>query len=189
MRTLLAVARRAVVLVVGLVCSLAACDQQAADGAGATTGVPPAAADPPPSTVAGVTPEGFERVRARVTAADGEVCDLCVWLADEPQQRRRGLMNVTDLGDAEAMAFVYPRPTTTSFWMRATPLPLSIAFFDADGMFLDSFDMDPCTTPVCPHHPTPRQFTVAVEVPRGGLDAFLMTPDSSLELLDVACAG
>lgn len=176
------------VLVVGLMCSLAACDQGVSEGAATPTIVMPAPPSGAPSTLAEVTPQGFERVQARVTAADGEVCELCVWLADQPELRRRGLMEVTDLGEAAAMAFVYPRPTTTRFWMRDTPLPLSIAFFDGGGALLDSFDMDPCTTSTCPHYQTPAQFTVAVEVPQGGLDEFLMVPGSTLELLDLACA-
>jgi hypothetical protein len=188
MPTLREVARCAVVLMMGLVCSLAACDQGVSEGAATPTTLPPGSPTPPASTVPALTPAGFERVQARVTAADGEVCELCVWLADEPELRRRGLMEVTDLGDGAAMAFVYPRPTTTTFWMRNTPLPLSIAFFDADGAFLDSFDMDPCATSTCPHYRTPAQFTVAVEVPQGGLDEFLMKPGSTIELLDVACA-
>jgi uncharacterized membrane protein (UPF0127 family) len=192
MRTLRSVARRLVLLVVGLVCLLAACDTESSNTAPPSTANPTTLPSAPPSpaasTTQAVTPEGFDLVQARVTAADGEVCELCVWLADQPDLRRRGLMGVTDLGDGAAMAFVYPRPTTTSFWMRDTLLALSIAFFDAEGAFLDSFDMEPCTTPTCPSHPTPLQFTVAVEVTQGGLDELLMVPGSSLELLGLACA-
>jgi uncharacterized membrane protein (UPF0127 family) len=192
MRTLRSVARRSVLLVVGLVCLLAACDTESSNTAPPSTATPTTLPSAPPSpaasTTPAVTPEGFDLVQARVTAADGEVCELCVWLADQPDLRRRGLMGVTDLGDGAAMAFVYPRPTTTSFWMRDTLLALSIAFFDAEGAFLDSFDMEPCTTSTCPSYPTPVQFTVAVEVTQGGLAELLMVPGSSLELLGLACA-
>jgi uncharacterized membrane protein (UPF0127 family) len=191
MRTLRDVARRSVLLVVGLTVWLGACDQEPAErlpaGAVAPTTFQPAPSTPAPPTSSPVAPEGFELVQARVTAADGEVCELCVWLADQPELRRRGLMGVTDLGDGAAMAFVYPRPTTTSFWMRDTLLPLSIAFFDADGSFLDSFDMTPCTTRTCPNYPTPPQFTVALEVPQGRLGELLVEAGSTLELLDLAC--
>lgn len=142
---------------------------------------------PSPPTAARVTPEGFARTAARVTAADGEVCDVCVWLADTPQRRARGLMHVTDLGDADAMAFVYPRPTTAAFWMKNTVLPLSIAFYAADGAYLDAFDMEPCAADPCPSYPTAAAFSVAIEVPRGRLPDLLMTPDSTLELLGVPC--
>lgn len=133
-------------------------------------------------------PQGFSLRAAKVTAADGEVCEVCVWLADSGAERSRGLMGVTDLGPAQAMAFLYPRPTTTSFWMLNTPLPLSIAFFDADGAFLDSFDMEPCGGLVCPSYATAPDFTVALEAPQGTLPDLLIAPGSTLTLLDLPCA-
>src|SRR5262245_22192687 len=45
-----------------------------------------------------VVPEGFDQVAATVTAADGTVCELCLWLAATGEQRALGLMYVTDLG-------------------------------------------------------------------------------------------
>ena len=90
--------------------------------------------------MAGVTPaasidapQGFERVGATITKADGEECEVCLWLADTAELRRRGLMFVAGLGDADGMVFAYPEPRTGTFWMKNTILPLSIAYFDADG--------------------------------------------------------
>jgi len=96
-------------------------------------------------------------------------------------------MSVTDLGPADGMAFRYPRPTTTRFWMRNTLLPLSIAFYGPDRMFLDSFDMEPCVTSECARYPTPTDFLVAVETYRGELAEIGMVAGSSLELLDLPC--
>ena len=53
--------------------------------------------DPAP---VGEQPQGFTTIMARVTAADGEVCEVCLWLADTAEERGRGLMGVTDLGPA-----------------------------------------------------------------------------------------
>ena len=75
------------VLVVGLVCSLAGCDQEVSEGSAAPATVQPSPSTRPATTVPTVTPQGFERVQARVTAADGEVCELCVWLADQTELR------------------------------------------------------------------------------------------------------
>jgi uncharacterized membrane protein (UPF0127 family) len=134
-----------------------------------------------------VIPEGFGRTAARVTTEDGEICDLCLWLAESADQRARGLMSVTDLGPADGMAFRYPAPHTGRFWMKDTILPLSIAFFGPDGAFLDAFDMEPCTADPCRRYPTPGDFLVAVEVVQGRLDAVGMVPGSTLELLDLPC--
>ncbi len=153
-------------------------------GSGPTTNPAPMTG----SAVPGVQPTGVDTTRAVVTAADGTTCELCVWLADTASQRSQGLMFVTDLGVGDAMAFRYPESRTGTFWMKNTPLPLSIAFFAPDGAFMSSFDMEPCTTPSCPKYRTAEGFLVALEVPQGELAAFGVGPGSSLELLDLPCA-
>ena len=54
-------------------------------------------------------------------------------IADDPKERAQGLMFVTDMGPMEGMLFVYERPQRASFWMKNTPQPLDIIFFDPDG--------------------------------------------------------
>lgn len=135
----------------------------------------------------GVRPEGFDTTLARATLPDGSVCEMCVWLADTAPQRSQGLMFVTDLGPADAMAFRYPEPHTGSFWMKNTVLPLSIAFFAPDGAFMEAFDMVPCESDPCPSYPTPAGFSVAVEVPQGGLAELGLVDGSTLEILDFPC--
>lgn len=132
-------------------------------------------------------PVGFERVRATVTEPDGTICELCVWLADTNDLRRRGLMSVTDLGDADGMAFVYPGPHTGTFWMKDTLLPLSIAFFGPTGGYLDAFDMEPCTGEPCVQYRTPNDFVVAIETVQGGLAELGIVPGSVLDLTDLPC--
>lgn len=154
----------------------------------APTVEPGSDATAPEGAVAGV-PVGFDRVAARVTAADGAVCDLCLWLADTAPRRARGLRSVTDLGAADGMAFRYPEPHTTNFWMKDTLLPLSIAFFDADGAYVSAFDMEPCAADPCPRYATADGFTIAVEVPQGALADLDIGPGSTLELTDLPCAA
>lgn len=170
--------------------SLAACANDSSAAITAPTSAPTTA----PTTASGVTadgvvPEGFERVAATVTAADGTVCELCLWLAATGEQRQRGLMFVTDLGPADGMAFRYDAPYSSTFWMKNTVLPLSIAFFDAQGAFMDAFDMAPCTADPCLHYRTPRDFLVAVEVPQGGLAELGMAAGSVLSLADLPCVS
>jgi uncharacterized membrane protein (UPF0127 family) len=126
-------------------------------------------------------------VAGTATAADGTVCELCLWLADDGDRRALGLMYVTDLGGPDGMLFRYPGPTTAAFWMKNTVMPLSIAFFDQSGAFLDSFDMEPCAADPCRTYPTPNDFVYAVEVPQGGLEALAMTPGSVLAVSDLPC--
>ena len=168
----------------------------------------PAASEPIPTTAAGtagssdavtsvpvtataevsrVRPEGFETRQARSTLPDGTICEFCVWLADTADLRSRGLMFVTDLGPAQAMAFRYPDPHTGTFWMKDTVLALSIAFYAPDGGFLSSLDMEPCTTDECTSYRTATDFEIAVEVPQGELAELGLVEGSTFELLDLPC--
>jgi uncharacterized membrane protein (UPF0127 family) len=152
----------------------------------------PAESSPPgPSTTAipgtGRQPEGFTTIRAQVTDADGEVCEICLWLADDGDERRRGLMGVTDLGDAAGMAFRFDEPTSSTFWMFDTPTPLSIAWFAPDGHQVGSADMSPCIdteSSACPSYSPGSDYDLAIEVFAGGLEGLGLGPGSRVELLD-----
>ena len=62
--------------------------------------------------------------------------------ATEPQ-RQHGLMGRTYLSADGGMLFVFERPGRHCFWMRDTPLPLSIAFIDPAGRIAGLADMQP----------------------------------------------
>lgn len=166
------------------------------------TGAPPPTTSPPivgstPDTAAGVAPttsapdpvvpEGFEQRAATATKHDGTVCDLCLWVAANGDQRQLGLMYVTDLGGPDGMVFRYDSPTTGAFWMKNTVMPLSIAFYDRSGAFLDAFDMVPCTADPCATYQTPPDFVDAIEVPQGMLDRLGLVPGSVLAISDLPC--
>lgn len=94
----------------------------------------------------------------------------CALLAETEAQQGRGLMNRTDLGGYDGMIFRFATDTATSFYMKDTPLPLSIAFFDAGGRFVSAADMPPCINqPTCPTYNAARPYRVALEVPQGAL--------------------
>ncbi len=124
-----------------------------------------------------VVPEGFTTVTVEVTKADGEVCEVCMWLADNSAERGQGLMGVTSLGQADGMAFVWDEPTMGSFFMFRTIVPLSIAWFapttgDDGGALVSTADMAPCTSEdseQCERYPSSGEFTLAIEVLQGDL--------------------
>lgn len=66
-----------------------------------------------------------------------------VELAATPQQRERGLMRRTHLAADGGMLFVFEQPGRHCFWMKDTPLPLSIAFIDPAGRIVSLADMQP----------------------------------------------
>lgn len=139
------------------------------------------------------TPDGFEARVAVVTAPGGvDSSERCLWIADTSDRRARGLMGVTDLGSADGMAFVHEEPTTGRFWMKDTLIPLSIAFYDTDGMFMDVFDMEPCTATDpgdCPRYDTPAAYRIAVETRRGDAERLGLVGGSTIVITDRPCGG
>jgi uncharacterized membrane protein (UPF0127 family) len=97
---------------------------------------------------------------------DGTV-SLVVQVADTPTERQTGLMGREGLSPYDGMAFVWEEPLVTTFWMKDTLIPLSIAFWDADGRIISILDMDPCTEDPCPSYGPGEPFVGAVEVARG----------------------
>ena len=69
--------------------------------------------------------------------------DLNVRLATTPKQQAKGLMDVSKLPGNEGMLFCYPEEKILSFWMKSTPIPLSIAFFDRNKKIIQIEDLKP----------------------------------------------
>lgn len=114
--------------------------------------------------------EGFPCRTLTVRSSDGTVATSCVWAAATPELRERGLMGVTDssIGGGDAMAFVFPSTSTESFWMRDTPIPLTVVWVADSGAVLGSTDMVPCPSgTTCPTYAPPGRYALAVEVARG----------------------
>lgn len=122
-----------------------------------------------------IAPSGFRSVIITITHPDGSTTEHCVWIADDRPSQAQGLMGVTDpgLGGRAGMVFRFPGEVATSFWMKDTPLPLSIAWFDASGLFVSSADMSPCPVgePRCPRYSAAGPYQYALEVPEGTLNA------------------
>jgi uncharacterized membrane protein (UPF0127 family) len=64
-------------------------------------------------------------------------------IAVRDEEMQRGLMGRRDLGRNDGMLFVYARPQQMSFWMRNTPTPLDIGFFDQSGKLLEIYPLHP----------------------------------------------
>jgi uncharacterized membrane protein (UPF0127 family) len=119
-----------------LLVSLAACNRANAPGSAATT-------------------------HAVVTFAGGS--SLAVRVADTPEERTTGLMDVMALPEGDGMAFVYDEPSTDTYWMKDTLIPLSIAFVGDDGAIIAIRDMAPCRADPCATYGAGEPFTMAVE--------------------------
>jgi uncharacterized membrane protein (UPF0127 family) len=124
----------------------------------------------------------FEETRVTVRTAD-QVLSWCLLLASTAAQRSRGLMTVTDptLGGYDGMLFRYDADTEEAFWMRNTPMPLSIAFVSSAGTLVSAVDMQPCgDTPDCQLYPPVGPYRLAIEVRQGRISTLGITPASTV---------
>jgi uncharacterized membrane protein (UPF0127 family) len=142
---------------------------------------------PPGGRVSAVSLRGFGATYVTVgpgTGLHAPARPQCMLLASTTVQQERGLMNQTSLHGFSGMVFRFDRPTTVSFYMKDTLIPLSIAWFAADGGFLSSTTMEPCPpkTVVCPTYGPGQSYGLAIEVPKGGLGALGIGPGSSVQL-------
>ena len=93
---------------------------------------------------------------------DGHSIDVQV--AARYLERLRGLQGRTQLGPEEGMLFVYPNEQDLEFWMRNTPLPLDLGFFDSRGALVSISALEPYETRKTK---APRPSRYALEMPRG----------------------
>jgi uncharacterized membrane protein (UPF0127 family) len=171
-----------VVFVLGLLSFIAKGADQPADPylkPAAASGSVPSITVPGVTVPARVQVPGYGEIAFRVTAGP----KLCALLAQTAAQQARGLMQRSDLAGHAAMLFVFAADTKDSFYMRNTPIPLSIAWFDSAGRWVSQTDMAPCADkPNCPTYAAARAYRYAVEVPQGGLSGLGVGPGSTISV-------
>lgn len=87
-----------------------------------------------------------------------------VEVAATEASRQHGLMERRSLPADQGMLFVFDSPAVQCFWMKNTPLPLSIAFIDTQGVILAITDMQPQSRAV---HCPPGPILYALEMQQG----------------------
>jgi uncharacterized membrane protein (UPF0127 family) len=121
------------------------------------------------------------RTRVVVSTASGDVA-VHVEVADDGDERARGLMGRTALDRDAGMVFLFPADTRGAFWMKDTLIPLSIAFYDENGHILRILDMEPCSEDPCPPYKPGVAYRGALEVNRGAFADWGVEEGDSLRL-------
>lgn len=95
---------------------------------------------------------------------------LSVDVAEDPEERARGLMFVESMPQFSGMVFLFDPPTRASFWMRNTLIPLDMIFIDSQGQILGVHEnaQPGDETPVSPYN----DVAMVVEI-NGGLSNVL----------------
>jgi uncharacterized membrane protein (UPF0127 family) len=78
--------------------------------------------------------------RVLLTAGEHQIQ---VYVARGEEERAQGLMFRREMPTDEGMLFMCDECAVQKFWMKDTPLPLSIAFLEEDGTILKIADLEP----------------------------------------------
>ncbi|WP_411818142.1 DUF192 domain-containing protein [Hyphococcus sp. DH-69] len=87
---------------------------------------------------------GGGRDRLVIETASGDEHQFYVELADDPEERRTGLMYRTEMAEDAGMLFDFETVQPISMWMKNTLIPLDMAFIDEEGVIRR---IAPMTTP------------------------------------------
>ena len=115
---------------------------------------------------------GEKSVRAQIAVRDSEM--------------QRGLMERQNIGANEGMLFVYARAQRMSFWMRNTPTPLDIGFFDRTGKLLEIYPLHPFDERGVSS--TSDQLLIALEMNQGWFASNGVKPGAQLNLKSLSAA-
>jgi len=107
-------------------------------------------------------------------------------VANTPQSRERGLMKTDRLCENCGMIFVFPVAGKYAFWMKNTPLSLSIAFIAADGRILNIAEMQANTLI---HHSSQGHALYALEMNQGWFSKHAIKPEDQVEEIQQAPKG
>ena len=97
----------------------------------------------------------------------GETVTVPVEIAETASERELGLMHREELPSKAGMVFLFDEDQTAGFWMKNTLIPLSIAFYDAEGQIVRILDMEPCPADPCTVYEPGVAYRGALEVNKG----------------------
>jgi len=142
-----------------------------------------------PSFFARTPVPGFDEGTLKVlTVASGSTLspsEQCSLLAATAGQQATGLMTRRDFSGYASMVFRYARDVDALSYNRNVPMALTVAWFDRDGRWLGSRDLEPCPDMEgCPTIAAPVPFRYAVKVEKGGLSRLGLGPGSQIALTD-----
>jgi uncharacterized membrane protein (UPF0127 family) len=92
-----------------------------------------------------------------------------VEIADDEEERARGLMFRDQLAEGHGMLFIHDAEGPQSYWMKNTRIPLDILYFDnARKLVSQKRDVPPCTLgDACPPYPSDAPARYVLELNAG----------------------
>jgi uncharacterized membrane protein (UPF0127 family) len=109
-----------------------------------------------------------------------------VQLALTQSEQAAGLMYRTDLERDQGMLFVFKNTGQRFFWMRNTPLPLDLAYFDSTGRLQEIHALYPYDEKMVSSRSSAIKF--ALEMKQGHLDALGIKTGAQLDMKTLRAA-
>lgn len=101
----------------------------------------------------------------------------------DPESRRRGLMERTELSAGTGMLFDFPEGTQPAIWMRNMQIALDLLFVDDQARLVHVFsDVSPCADLPCDVYQADRPLRFVIEVPAGTASQLDLKPGAQLDL-------
>jgi uncharacterized membrane protein (UPF0127 family) len=124
----------------------------------------------PETTTLPATTDVDQNVTGTFVVEDGENVSVTLRVADESDERLRGLMYRQSLDNRSGMVFVYDEAGPRTFWMKNTYVDLDIIFIAANGTVLNVEHAQ--AQPHAPdsevdRYPSDGRAKYVVELPRG----------------------
>ncbi len=100
--------------------------------------------------------------------SSNSVVPVYVDIANDPEERSRGLMFRKSLEWNNGMLFVFNEERNLTFWMKNTYIPLDMMFIDNDLKIVDiKENVSPCLEENCPTYPSNKPAKYVLEVNAG----------------------
>lgn len=108
-------------------------------------------------------------------------------VADSREEKNHGLMNRSSLGANDGMIFVFYPAEPTSFWMKNTLIPLSLAFVNEKLEIVSIEDLNPPTSVLqldVPRADSPGPVLFVIETNQGWFKKKKIALNTKVELVD-----
>lgn len=108
-----------------------------------------------------------------ITRADKQKIVVSIEVANTEEERERGLMNRSELGEYNGMLFVFEEDGKNSFWMKNTIIPLDMIFINSDKRVVEVIEnAQPCEEGhICPKLTPLVEYMYCLEVNSGFAEA------------------
>ena len=104
-------------------------------------------------------------------------------LVADPESRRQGLMERTELAAGTGMLFDFPEGTKPAIWMRNMQIALDLLFVDEQARLVHVFaDVPPCADLPCDVYQADKPLRFVIEIPAGTASQLNLKPGAHLDL-------